>query len=183
MKKFIVLLAVTVATAAIPSVSSASVVVDDFSPGVSSLEDFGDVDRTFFSGAFDSGSGVTFTPGFSSVSYRVTGRNPGGSRRTFGDLGDFSQGFSFSSVSTTPGSVFAVALFGNNTLLDFRALNDGPITLDSDISNFRRLTLAVVGFGGTATLGGSFSAVPEPTSLILVGIACSVLGLRRRRLA
>lgn len=93
------------------------------------------------------------------------------------DLGGQSRraGWSFESLATTPSSAVQ---FGT-ILFDIGSLSPGTYNVAYDVSSFNTATLTPAGAQGTA----SFSVVPEPSSLALVGLVAGTVCLRRRRRA
>ena len=173
--------------------AEASVVLDDFSDGPTTLVGSGVVNRSVAGVEVDA-SGIQFLPqSVGAVFYTVVQEG-----QTFGELDmDFSSGVSFSTSGSTPGSDFQVALFANGVRQgDSTSLSSGPVSFDVDLSEVRQIAFIVLGCtagdhfaqlggsatsGGTETLGGSGTAVPEPTSLVLVGMACGASLFRRKR--
>lgn len=183
MIKFKMALAMLVVVAC-SSNASAELVVDSFStPGnpASLSVGSGMVDRTNSSQAF-----FTQDVGFQFVGNQMASVNyvvaNGG---TFGDLGDFSKGISFSSTSSSFNSNFFVALVGDGTDVignGPKAIQQGRLTFDGDLSSYSSLSFSVVGFTpGVATLGGTLTAVPEPTAMVLFGLGVCTVAFRRRR--
>ncbi len=190
MKKLTSLIAV-VLLAACATCCEAGIEIDDFSDAstASNLQ----ISREFSGNAFLSvGNGIQVFE-FGSVTYSVAGGLPSLSKGlgTFGDISsDFENGVVFSNVSSTFGSNFYVSLYVG--LLDrggsSQPLGSGPLFFDVDLSDASEFTIEIFNVGltrsggsGIATLGGSLSAVPEPTSLILVGVACIPVLVRRKR--
>ena len=154
-------------------VGNASVVVDDFGTSPSlSLVDQGLVNRTLAGGSTELPSGdVSFSPtGLSLLSYEVAD-----SGTTFGDLGtDFSNGVTFSESSASAGSDFEIAVFIDGIFSGLQSLVNGGLNFNVDLSAASQVAFLTLGCGcpsHTASVGGAFAAVPEPTSLILVGMA------------
>ena len=106
--------------------------------------------------------------------------------QTFGDLdAGFSGGITFSFSAVSDGSTFTISLLDNaNNFISTQDLTGGGVTFNDDISGLDEFRISVIGStAGIATLGGVLvAAVPEPTSLVLVGMgACSMLFRRKRR--
>ncbi len=170
--------------------AEASIVIDDFNGGALVPSDVARGDN--INATFDTVSGnngFVFTDN-GRLNYRV--RNSVGT--SFGALGaDFSNGITFSNSEVLGGSwtvaLYGALLNGGFSLQESQNVSSGPISfLMTDISAFKRIQIRVNGFDNPtgpsgAFIGGSFSAVPEPTSLILVGIACAPFVLRRKRFA
>ena len=128
---------------------------------------------------FFQGSGFVYAaPNVGTLEYT---KNSG----SFADLGEeFTLG-----VSADPGSMFLVSLLADGNFVKTQQFTGGAsaFTFDSSmIGSASSLEFAITPLGSGALLVGvggftAFSAVPEPTSLALVGLACGGLALRRRR--
>ena len=170
----------------IPTSSYASLVLDDFDSSPSSqtsLVDQGSVTRQIAGGASMISGGIQFAPtNLSAVFYTVAD-----SMKTFGDLNsEFTNGVSFSSSNATAGSDFELAFYADGVQQGSAvAISSGPMSFDFDLTNVRQLGFLVLGCTSgdhAAQIGVTLSAVPEPTSLLLFGMASSVALIRRRRL-
>ena len=172
--------------ALIASQSFASVVVDDFSqPATASNPS---IDRDLFN--------ATASP----MTNTILVNNPGGVRytSTSGVFGSgFETGVEFSSVAPSTGSNFVVSLFvdGNSTAVNTQSVGSGgPLSFATDLSGATSFafsasnTFAVFGPPGSVIFSGALSAiepvaaVPEPTSMLLVGMPVGCMLMRRRRL-
>ena len=187
-------LVAVLALCSLPSQCSANLIVDDFSKTARNVKiRVGDnVVRRSVAGnvSITENEGFTYfgRMNLGLVHYRVLGR-----RNNFGTLSsDFSNGVTFSESSSSARSNFIVGLFADRSFLGANRITSGPMFFNYDVSGAKRLTFATFGLGrrhATATLGGSLSAIPspsvvgtpEPTSLMLFGLAVSGVAFRRRR--
>ncbi len=174
-------LLILIALLSFPTTGSGSIVIDDFGTSATTLVETGEVSRSLFGGASLSPGEVTFAS--QKLSLLIYTVQDAGS--TFGDLdAGFVNGVSFSSSALSPGSDFEIALYADGVFAEWNSFVDGGMAFNVDVTAASELifmTLGCTQSGHQASLGGSFSAVPEPTSLILVGIACSGIVFRRRR--
>ena len=187
---------------------NASLVLDDFSnPNAASNTNVTRSSSNFTPATFGTSDGLQFggsagtTAGTNEV-FRLDYTVNNG--ETFGDLSGMTDGFQITADTSSPNfSVQVIGFKGPGPINDGVPSNgredtsfNNPIGIGTtvisagdDVSLFQTLRFRIfraVGSGGTITLGdelsiGGFSAVPEPSSMLLAGLPIGCLLMRRKR--
>ncbi len=174
-------------------VSQASIVMDDFtqttegsSLNLAGLGRNSSANATYFQNAgylVTGNANIRYTTGSVPVSFEDLLLGPAASGKTA-----FSIGTSSNSAAAYTLQIFTRDLSGTETSTGAaQAVGSGfnTITESIDFAQVSRIRFRFVGSGSISVLGGiggAFTAVPEPTSMMLVGMAVAgVLVPRRRR--
>ncbi len=193
--KQISLFAVIVIASLASSVSEAGVVIDDFSDMANAAGDVSGIDRISFGGGgpiFLADDGFLFlNPG--KIQYTATGSDFGtvvpeisngftvGANSGSGTYDLTIRLFSFALNNVSPHEFYnETQSISGNQLVSFSNANLGAARrIQFEVSNLSSNAVAL--FGGSRADGQAFTAVPEPTSLMLVGMAVAGVMIPRRR--